>query len=90
VTFDDDGNYDTVTLDKAVIDTETAQQTIPGELLDQTDGRPITLDCGAQPYLIGAVGDTFSCSVSGARSATRLMITVTDVAGGLTTQLLPA
>jgi hypothetical protein len=89
VTFDDKGDYDTVTLDKAVIDTQTAQQTIPGQILSDTGGQRVTIDCGPQPYLIGAVGDTFSCTVSGAPSPVRLMITVTDVHGGLTTQLLP-
>ena len=89
VTFDDNGDYDTVTLDKAVIDREAAQQTIPGEILADTDGRAVTLDCGSQPYLIGSVGDTFSCSVTGSQKAVSLTITVTDLAGGLKTQLVP-
>jgi hypothetical protein len=86
---DDHGSYETVTLDKAVIDTATAQQAIADRLGAQDDSHDVSLDCGTQPYLIGDAGATFDCAVEGVATSSRLRITVTDVKGNLTTQLLP-
>jgi hypothetical protein len=89
VTFDDNGNYETVTLDKAVIDTETARTTLAGQIMDKTQSTGVTLDCGPQPYLIANPGDVIDCAVSGASQGKRIEITVKDVNGSVTWDLVP-
>jgi hypothetical protein len=88
VVLDEDLDYDQMILDKAVIARDAAQETIPGQILEQTGGRRVDLDCGPDPYLIGVPGDTFDCTVTGARTATHLVITIVNVDGELTAQLM--
>jgi hypothetical protein len=88
VVFDDDGNYDTVTLDKAVIDTEKAREALGGQIEDQTDATDVDLDCGPQPYLIADPGDVIDCAVTGTPDGSRIEITVKAVDGSVTWNLL--
>ncbi len=88
VRFDDHGNYDTVTLDKAVIDTETARTTLAAQIMAKTQATEVTLDCGPQAYLIANPGDVIDCAVSGTTTGKRIEITVNDVAGSVTWDLV--
>jgi hypothetical protein len=88
VMFDDDGNYDTVTLDKAVIDTQTARTTLAGQIMQRTNETGVTLDCGPQAYLIANPGDVIDCAVSGSSQGKRIEITVKDVKGSVTWDLV--
>ena len=88
VVFDSSGNYDTVTLDKAVIDTDTARTTLAGQIQEQTTTTGIDLDCGGQPYLIADPGAVIDCSVSGTDAGTHIKITVKGVDGSVTWDLV--
>jgi hypothetical protein len=89
VMFDDQGDYDTVTLDKAVIDTEKARSTLAGQIMDQTGETGVTLDCGQQAYLIANPGDVIDCAVTGSTQGKRIEITVKGVDGSVTWDLVP-
>jgi hypothetical protein len=88
VVFDDDGNYDTVTLDKAVIDTDKARETLGGQIEDQTRETGVELDCGPLPYLIADPGDVIDCDVTGSSQGSRIEITVKAVDGSVEWDLM--
>jgi hypothetical protein len=88
VVFDDDGDYDTVTLDKAVIDTDTARATLGDQIAERTAAAGIDLDCGDEPYLIADPGEVIDCTVTGTDKGTRLEILVKGVDGSVTWSLL--
>jgi hypothetical protein len=88
VRFDDHGDYDTVTLDKAVIDAETARTTLAGQIMEQTHETGVTLDCGPQAYLIANPHDVIDCAVSGSAQGKRIEITVEDVNGSVSWNLV--